>query len=570
MIYPLVKYVYKGAKYVNSARKEAQKRYELRRLRKEHQEELEELRADTMSQFEGEGAKELYDYIDLLEEEFGFDFNDDTKKILVDHLIHQAIENEESIRGEIDDEYEERLDEIEERYEEENSWLAIIFFATVVCVGIYGIKVLFDKFSEALTTYLPESLSQFSLGFHMNDDGTLENVKITSATKEFRTGVESMFDVKVVGWVSDETRGTGKLRISTDYAVFDKLHKKGHWGIDIPMKEGTTIYAPFSGTLKTRTTEGGGNEILLSGTFNGKNVTIGMSHLKGFKAKDGEVSKGVPIGEVGNTGRSTGSHVHFTYYIDGKRQDPKKFFYELGGGEYKESTPTYPTPTATVSTKGEIEASIMSGTRNPTGVSVAKGQSQPRSGGKMVQTDDLPAYSTAWFSDRGSQHGVKYWNLGNIRKPRQTTFEGVSGTHFTTDKDGVKSEWLSFSDPYYGIVAMAKIIRSYDGQTIGNMLHRYAPSTENNTEGYLQMIEMFTTLRRNMVIVFKDLDFMALLIYAMVRKENSVVLPLDYIRQCLVRGFPDVYAKMPVYRHFSLTSFTPEYKNDIYPKIGTV
>lgn len=573
MIYPLVKYVYKGAKYANTLRKAAQKRYEQKRLRKEHQEELEELREDTISEFEGEGSQELYDYIDLLAEEFGFDFNEDTKKLLIDHLLHQALENEESIRGEIDDEYEERLEEIEDKYEEENSWLSIILFATIVCVGIYGIKILSDKLYEVLTKDLPDALSNLSLGFHIDDDGTLYVANISSSTKEFRTGVESMFDVKGVGWVSDTTRGTGKLRISTDYAVFDELHKKGHWGIDIPMKEGTTIYAPFSGTVKTRVTDDGGNEILFSGNFNGKNVTIGMAHLKGFLVKDGEVSKGTPIGEVGNTGRSTGSHVHFTYYIDGKRQDPKKFFYELGGGDIKTNAiPTSTvTPTSTIKTKGDVELAIQSGIRNPTGVSVATGQSQPTAGGKLITEGTLPAYNTSWFQSRSKQHGVKYWNLGNIRKPSSaTSFQGVSGTHFTTDSKGNKNEWLSFTNPYYGIIAIAQILRRYDGQTIDYAINKYAPSTENNTNGYLQMIEMFTTLRRDMVIVFKDLDFMALLIYAMVRKENSVVLPLDYIRQCLVKGFPEVYAKVPVYKHFSLTSFEPMYKNEVYPKLKTV
>lgn len=586
MIYPLVKYVYKGAKFVNSARKNRQKKYEEENLRTEHQAELDEIREKSEKEFDTEGSQQLYDYIDLLAEEFGFDFDDETKHILVDHLLHQANENEKDLRKEVDDEYEERLEEIEDEYEEENSWLSVIFFAAVIAVGIYGVKVLYDKASDFLLKELPDMLSDldFSFGFSVGEDGSVSTTtvpdKITSSTKEFRAGVESVFDVKGVGWVSDTKKGTGKLRISTEFGAVDTEHPTPHSGIDIPMPDGTIMYAPFDGIVTTSYHNGGGNQMFLEGKFNGKNVRIGMAHLKGYLVKSGtRVTKGTPICTVGNTGgHTTGSHVHFTYREEGVLKDPKEFFYLLGAGEgrkYKaDATPSklsLSTPKAEVKPKGEVEKLIASGNANPQRVSVAKGQSQPSAkNSRIVETAGLPAYDEAWFRPRMSQHGVKYWNLGNIKKPRQTSYQGVVGTHTTTDSKGVVTEWLSFSNPYYGIIGMAQIIRKHDGKTINTMMHEYAPTSENDTEYYLKMIEMFTNLTRDMVIVFKDLEFMALLIYAMVRKENSVVLPVSYIKQCLVKGYPDVYMKHPSYSQFNITSITPMYRNEVYPKIDTV
>lgn len=587
MIYPLVKYIYKGAKYVNSARKKAQKSYEERTLRKEHQEELDEIRNKSIAEYEGQGAKDLYDYIDLLAEEFGFDFNDETKKILVDHFLHQATENEKSLRKEVDDKYEKRLEEIEDQYEEENSWLSLLLFVSVVCVGIYGVKVLSEKVVDWVTTDLPKLLSEldFSFGLQIDKDGNLIETDgelfITDQTQEFRTGVESVFDVKGIGWGK---KGTGKLRISTDYSVIDALHSKAHTGIDIPMPEGTVMYAPFDGVVTTNYHKSGGNQMFLEGEFNGKHVRIGMAHLKGYLVKSGTVvTKGTPICEVGNTGgHTTGSHVHFTYRVDGKLRDPKEFFFELGGGDVnarREKYRTQPTnvknlagfstPSKVTST-GNIQK-IITESENSQTRQIRSGQRAPKSGGKQVTEDGKPTYDTAWFEDWQKNHGVKYWNLGNIRYTTKTPYRGVAGSHTTKEKNGTTSTWFSFANPYDGIVAIAdNIFKFHNGKTVWQMLCAYAPPSENDTRNYMNMISMFTTITENDIIDKYNLHFTALLIYAMIRKENSVKLPLDYIKECLILGFPDLYQKKMETFTFNLSSETPIYKDEIYTRIETV
>ena len=94
-----------------------------------------------------------------------------------------------------------------------------------------------------------------------------------------------------------------------------------HSGIDIGAMSGTTIVAVADGTV----TEAGYNQ------WNGNYVYI--SHGEGLKTvyahcselyvhAGDEVSMGDKIAAVGSTGISTGSHLHFTIYLDGVAINP--------------------------------------------------------------------------------------------------------------------------------------------------------------------------------------------------------------------------------------------------------
>lgn len=80
-----------------------------------------------------------------------------------------------------------------------------------------------------------------------------------------------------------------------------------HKGIDWAVPEGTPIYAPYDGKIWTtsdmKTT---GNRIVL--TAAGKK--FGANHLSNFVVTGGYVSAGQLIAYSGNTGKSTGAHLH--------------------------------------------------------------------------------------------------------------------------------------------------------------------------------------------------------------------------------------------------------------------
>ena len=100
--------------------------------------------------------------------------------------------------------------------------------------------------------------------------------------------------------------------------------KQFHKGIDIPARNGADIIAVADGVvIRSEKQQALGNLVEINHgdgmrtlyAHNSKNtVSIGQS-----------VSKGDKIAEVGSTGRSTGPHVHFQVFKDGKIIDPKPF-----------------------------------------------------------------------------------------------------------------------------------------------------------------------------------------------------------------------------------------------------
>jgi len=100
------------------------------------------------------------------------------------------------------------------------------------------------------------------------------------------------------------------------------LHGPGNRGIDIGAPTGTPIYASASGTVlivKTgcvvgkRSCGGGYGNMVIVQHSNGTKTLY--AHMSKVNTKIGaQVSRGQVIGYVGNTGRSTGPHVHFEVF----------------------------------------------------------------------------------------------------------------------------------------------------------------------------------------------------------------------------------------------------------------
>lgn len=94
-----------------------------------------------------------------------------------------------------------------------------------------------------------------------------------------------------------------------------------HAGIDISVPEGTPIRAAKSGSVVLAAYTGGyGNYTCVD---HGGGVSSCYAHQSGFAASAGEsVSQGDVIGYSGNTGNSTGPHLHFEIRVNGQPVDP--------------------------------------------------------------------------------------------------------------------------------------------------------------------------------------------------------------------------------------------------------
>lgn len=97
-----------------------------------------------------------------------------------------------------------------------------------------------------------------------------------------------------------------------------------HDGIDIGNKSYPTIYAAGDGkVVQAGRSSGYGNYVTIS---HGNGFQTLYAHLKSYSVKVGDwVKKGQKIAKMGNTGTSTGTHLHFEIQINGVPTNPTKF-----------------------------------------------------------------------------------------------------------------------------------------------------------------------------------------------------------------------------------------------------
>ena len=111
-----------------------------------------------------------------------------------------------------------------------------------------------------------------------------------------------------------------------------------HTGIDFRSARGTKVYATADGVVKESFYNGGYGNFLLIQHGNGY-ATI-FSHLQKCLVKEGDkVQRGQLIGLVGNTGRTTGPHLHYEITLDNKPINPYTFMQVASLSEPPTSSP---------------------------------------------------------------------------------------------------------------------------------------------------------------------------------------------------------------------------------------
>jgi murein DD-endopeptidase MepM/ murein hydrolase activator NlpD len=119
-------------------------------------------------------------------------------------------------------------------------------------------------------------------------------------------------------------------RLSSGFSYrIDPIYKtvKFHPGLDFSAPQGTPIYATAQGVVRTASNLGNGygNHVVIA---HGYQYSTLYGHMYRIKVRVGQtVKRGEVIGYVGNTGKSTGPHLHYEV-LKGKRHlDPIYFFY---------------------------------------------------------------------------------------------------------------------------------------------------------------------------------------------------------------------------------------------------
>lgn len=122
------------------------------------------------------------------------------------------------------------------------------------------------------------------------------------------------------------------MRIHPVYKV-----RRMHPGIDFSAPVGTPIYATADGVVQ---------KVEFSFSGYGKMVDIDhgfgymtrYAHMHGFAVRRGQkIKRGELIGYVGNTGLSTGPHLHYEVHINGKVVNPVYYFFnDLNAEDYEQ------------------------------------------------------------------------------------------------------------------------------------------------------------------------------------------------------------------------------------------
>jgi murein DD-endopeptidase MepM/ murein hydrolase activator NlpD len=93
--------------------------------------------------------------------------------------------------------------------------------------------------------------------------------------------------------------------------------------VDLRAAEGTPIRVTGNGVVRAAGPRGGyGNAVEID---HGGGVSTLYAHASSLSVKPGDVvTAGESLGEVGQTGKTTGPHLHFEVRAQGKAIDPKK------------------------------------------------------------------------------------------------------------------------------------------------------------------------------------------------------------------------------------------------------
>lgn len=103
---------------------------------------------------------------------------------------------------------------------------------------------------------------------------------------------------------------------------FGRRGRRYHYGIDLKLQTGDTIFATFDGKVRiTQYERGGYGKYVVIRHVNGLETVYG--HLSKFLVDENDfVMSGQPIALGGNTGRSTGPHLHFETRFLGRPINP--------------------------------------------------------------------------------------------------------------------------------------------------------------------------------------------------------------------------------------------------------
>jgi murein DD-endopeptidase MepM/ murein hydrolase activator NlpD len=178
-----------------------------------------------------------------------------------------------------------------------------------------------DFTKSYLTLYRQELLARKMHSFleELSTEARLEEVQQQELVQNLLVKQETLATTPSIwpaeGWVSSPFG----YRVSP-FTGKRELHR----GIDISGPVGTPIYSPAKGSVVFADRDGAyGLSVCID---HGGGVVTRYAHLHKFAVKSGQaVARGELIGYIGNTGRSTGPHLHYEVSLNGLPVNPLRY-----------------------------------------------------------------------------------------------------------------------------------------------------------------------------------------------------------------------------------------------------
>lgn len=202
----------------------------------------------------------------------------------------------------------------------------------VILVAVLGIRLFGGPVYETVKRWYVGSVNE-SIMVNITKDDLLEvfqkNTSSVSDADVAQTGAKPQANTLAVTYGKNQ-EGPVTLSVllkspvanGTISSVFGERDGKFHQGLDIAADTDTPITASLTGTVK----EAGENDsygkyVLLD---HGSGIETRYAHCNSISVKQGDhVNMGDEIAKVGNTGDSSGSHVHLELFIDGTPYNPQ-------------------------------------------------------------------------------------------------------------------------------------------------------------------------------------------------------------------------------------------------------
>ena len=196
--------------------------------------------------------------------------------------------------------------------------LPYVYQTSVKKIGDIDVEVRYKNFGESRITI--KDLSKVDLNQEDRERANAEALLIRAALQSYDKTISPSFNFKnpVIGIISSRY---GKKR------YINEKPRSPHLALDIAANLGVAVSAPLKGrVILTGNSFYTGNTIILDHGFG---LISSYSHLDSSIVKENEmIQQGELIGTVGETGRVTGPHLHWTVYLNKEKINPEALLKE--------------------------------------------------------------------------------------------------------------------------------------------------------------------------------------------------------------------------------------------------